>query len=84
MTFNEASLRIVATGALKDGWYFELSNDSKAKLPFTKLDRQTLSCEYESAPYVVTATQGAFSVERDSSLRITPGAEGIALDFSTR
>lgn len=84
MTFNETSLRIAATGALRDNWYFELSNTPKAILPFEKMDPQTLKCEYENSPYVVTATQGTFTAKGNSRLRITPGVEGIALDFSSR
>jgi hypothetical protein len=84
MTFNESSLSISATGALKNNWFFELSSDQKAKLPFAKIDRQRLSCTFKHTHYVVTARQGTFTTDADFGLRIMPGAEGIALDFSTR
>ena len=84
MTFTEGSLRIAATGALKDDWYFELSSDPAAKRPFTKVEAQSLTCEFEQSPYAVTASHGTFSTEAGSPLRITPGPEGIALDFSAR
>ena len=84
MTFNETSLSISATGGLKDNWFFELSSDKEAELPFAKIDRQRLACTFKRTHYVVTARQGTFTAEADSGLRILPGAAGITLDFSTR
>ncbi len=59
--FNETSLSVTATGDIKDKWFFELSRDEKAKLPFHKIDRRKLSCIYKNAPYTILAKQGAFT-----------------------
>ncbi|MFT7631703.1 MAG: hypothetical protein ACI87E_002742 [Mariniblastus sp.] len=84
MTFNETSLSISATGELKDNWYFELSSDPKAKLPFARIGPQRLSCRYERSNYFVTAQQGIFSTKADSGLNLMPESGGLILDFSKR
>lgn len=84
MKFSETELDISATGELKDNWFFELSSDPKAKLPFAKVDRQRLSCRYKQADYFVTTRKGVITRDADSALRITPESDGIVLEFSKR
>jgi hypothetical protein len=69
---------------LKDNWYFELSSDPKAKLPFARIEPQRLSCRYERSNYFVTAQQGIFSTKADSGLNLMPESGGLILDFSKR
>jgi len=83
LRFNETSVSISAKGDIKSNWYFELSTDQKANLPFSKIDRKKLSCIYKNAPYNVSAMKGIFSNEPDSGLRIIPEDNSIVLDFST-
>lgn len=84
MTFNETSLSVLAEGGLKDNWFFELSSDKKAELPFTKIERGKLSCTFKGTPYVISATRGEFAGSEDSGLRIIPEKNYIVLDLSTR
>ncbi|MDB4413732.1 hypothetical protein N9189_04320 [Pirellulaceae bacterium] len=84
MKFSETELDISATGELKDNWFFELSRDPKAKLPFTKVDRQRLSCRYKQANYFVTTRKGVITRDADLAVRITPESDGIVLEFSKR
>jgi hypothetical protein len=84
MTFNETSVSISAGGGMKDNWFFELSSDKNAKLPFTKTDPKKLSCTYKNAPYSVSAKRGKFTAAADSGLRIVPEKNRIVLDFSSR
>ena len=84
ITFNETSTSISTEGSVKNNWFFELSSDEKAKLPFVKIDRKKLSCHYENAPYSISAIQGVFTNEPGTGLRIMPEDNRIVLDFSIR
>jgi hypothetical protein len=84
MTFNETSVSISAGGGMKDNWFFELSSDKTAKLPFVKVDPRKLSCTYKNALYFVSAKRGKFTASGDSGLRIVPEKNRIVLDFSSR
>ncbi len=82
ITFNETSVSISAAGGMKDNWFLELSNDKKADLPFSKIDRKKLFCLYKNAPYAISANKGVFTNEPGSGLRIFPEENRIVLDFS--
>lgn len=84
ITFTETSVGMTAAGGIKGNWHLELSSDRKAKLPFRKIDRKVLSCEYRGTPYSISATQGEFTNEPGSGLRILPENDRIVLDFSAR
>jgi len=84
MTFNERSLSISTEGQLKDNWFFELSSDRQAKLPFVKIDSKKLACSFKNAPYSISAVQGIFAKEPGSGLRIIPEENRIVLDLSSR
>ena len=84
MTFNETSLSVSATGGMKDNWFFELSSDKKAKLPFAKIDSKKLSCTFKNAPYAISAIRGSFAASGDSALRVIPEKNRIVLDLSLR
>lgn len=84
LTFNEASVSISATGDLKDGWFFELSNDKKAALPYREITPKKLSCIFRNAPYSVVAIQGTFTNAPGACLQILPANNRIILDFSRR
>ena len=84
LTFNERTVSIRAEGLMKDSFYFELSSDEQADLPFDRIDRQRVSCTFKRTPYAVSAKQGTFTREAGSSLRVMPEAGRIALDFSAR
>ena len=84
ITFDETSVSVSAEGGMKDNWLLELSSDKKAKLPFGKIDRKTISCTFRNAPYSISAKQGIFTNEPGSGLRILPEDRRIVLDFSTR
>jgi len=82
--FDEASLSVTATGDIKDKWFFELSHDEEAELPFDRIDRRRVSCTFRHTPYAVSARQGTFTREAGCGLRVMPEAGGIVLDFSMR
>ena len=84
MTFSETSISLSAAGGVKDGWFLELSSDKKAVLPFRKIDRTRLSCEFRSAPYSISAIHGVFTNAPGSGLRISPEDNRIVLDLSSR
>ena len=84
MSFNETSVRISATGDLKDKWFLELSSAQEAKLPFTKTDRKKLSCTFKEFPYSIPATSGSFAAPDDTGWRIMPEKNRIVLDLSSR
>jgi len=82
--FNETSISVSAEGREIDNWLLELSFDKKADLPFRKIDRKKVSCNYRNASYFISAIQGVFSIEPGSGLRIIPEDKRIVLDFSSR
>jgi len=84
LTFNERSVSIQTEGHMKDAWYFELSSDTQAVLPFGRIDSQHVSCIFKNTPYTIWAKQGTFTKEADSGLRIMPEAGRIVLDFSSK
>jgi len=83
LTFNEKSVSIRAAG-MKDGWYLELSSDKKAELPFGKIGRKKISCNFKDASYTISAKCGEFKKESGSGLRIVSKKNRIVLDFSSR
>ena len=82
LTFNETSVSMSATGDVKDGWFFELSNDKKAAVPYREITPKKLSCAFKNTPYSVSAIQGTFTNAPDACLRILPENNRIILDFS--
>ena len=84
LTFNETSVSMSATGDVKDGWFFELSNDKKAALPYREITPKKLSCAFRNASYTVSAIQGTFTNAPAACLRILPENNRIILDFSRR
>ena len=84
LTFNERSMSIRTEERMKDTWYFELSNDTRADLPFDRIDRQKVFCTFKNTHYAVSAKQGTFTNKPGSGLRIMPEDNRIVLDFSAR
>jgi hypothetical protein len=75
---------IQAQGHLKDSFYFELSSDEQADLPFDRINSQRVSCTFKDTAHTVLAKQGRFLRKNGSSLRVMPDAGCIVLDFSAR
>ena len=84
LTFNERQVSIRAKGIAEDNWYWDLSSDEQAALPFDRIDRRTASCKFKKTPYTVSARRGTFTREAGAGLRVLPEAGGILLDFSKR
>lgn len=84
LTFNERAVDIRAEGSMKDDWYFELSSDKEADLPFKRINRQTVSCTFKGTIYTVSAKPGSFTAEAGSGLRVIPEDGRMVLDFSAR
>ena len=84
LTFNENSVIISAKANMNNNWFFELSADNKANLPFDNTDNKKLSCMYKNNFYSISAKNGIFKKEPDSNLRIIPEDNKIVLDFSSR
>ncbi len=82
--FNESSVSISAAGGIKNNWLFELSSDTKAELPFEKIEPKKLSSTFKTFHYSILAKQGRFANESDSGLQIVPENNRIVLDFSLR
>jgi len=84
ITFDETSVNISAAGGFENNWFFELSCDPKAELPFEKVQPKKLSCAFKNSPYAILAKQGLFAYEAGSGLKIIPENDRIVLDFSSR
>jgi len=84
ITCDETSLSVVAPSSMKDDWSLVLSSADPAKLPFTRIDSQKLSCVYKETAYEVLARQGGFATEPGLDLRVNPEENRIELDFSLR
>jgi len=84
ITFNEESIDILAKGEIKDNWFFELSFDKEAVLPFEKMEPKKLSSTFRNAPYTILSKKGVFKKEPGSGLQIIPEKNRIVLDLSVR
>jgi hypothetical protein len=84
LTFDERAVSIRAQGLKEDNWYFELSSDEQANLPFDRIDPRMVSCKFKHTNYAVSARQGTFTRQAGSGLRVMPEAGRIVLDFSAR
>jgi hypothetical protein len=84
ITFNETSVSISAAGGIKNNWFFELSSDTKAELPFEKIEPKKLSSTFKNFRYAVLTKQGLFANESGSGMQIIPENGRIVLDFSSR
>ncbi len=84
LTFEERSLDIRGEGGMKDNWYFELTGDLSAELPFDRIESRKVSATFMNHPYTVTASQGTFAKEKTAVMRLMPEGGSIRLDFSVR
>jgi hypothetical protein len=84
VTFNERSVIISTAGGIKNNWLFELSHDTKAVLPFEKIEPKKLSSTFKSFHYSIIAKQGLFANASGTGLQIIPEEDRIVLDFSSR
>jgi len=84
LTFDERAVSIRAEGLMEDNWYFELSSDEQAGLPFDRIDPRMVSCTFKHTNYAVSTKQGTFTRQAGSGLRVMPEAGCIVLDFSAR
>jgi len=86
MDLDERKLSIRLLGPAPANWYLDLSVADKAaaSLPFKTMLPHRLDCLFDSMPYAITTTEGAFSKPDDTTiLRITPGLNRIVLNFAT-
>ena len=65
-------------------WLFELSSDTKAELPFEKIEPKKLSSIFKNFRYAILTKQGLFASESGSGMQIIPENDRIVLDFSSR
>jgi hypothetical protein len=66
-------------------WYFQLTTADSTKLPFTRIEPQTLYGRFEGMNYSVKAENGFFSKQNGSSaIRISPQKNKITLDMGQR
>jgi hypothetical protein len=66
-------------------WFFQLTTADSVKLPFVRLEPQTLYGSFEGMNYSVKAKNGFFSKpDTGSVIRINPTANKIALDMGQR
>ena len=66
-------------------WFFRLTTADSIKLPFVRLEPQTLYGSFEGMNYSVKAKNGFFSKpDAGSAIRINPAANKITLDMGQR
>lgn len=79
--FSENSVKISATGQLKNNCYLELNTALEVELPFLKIEPQNLSCNFRNWPYSIRLKAGQFLKERNNPLKIIPDNDRIVLDL---
>ncbi len=88
---NERQVSIRLKSTVGVDWFFELTTADSAKLPFTRIEPQTLIGRFEGMDYSVKAENGVFSKPSGrsnsnalSAIRISPQKNNITLDMRQR
>lgn len=83
MEVNEKECTIKLNAANKADWFLELSASESAKLPFTKISPNIITCEFEKMNYQVKTEKGSFSKSpKGGTIRIQPDKNVLIMDFS--
>ncbi len=83
LTEKQFSIRLKANKTID--WFFDLTTADSAKLPFTGIEPQTLSANFENMNYSIKAKNGSFSKpDNNATIRISPEKNSITLDMGQR
>jgi hypothetical protein len=75
VTCSPGSWSISVTGC--DSWALDMTWAESKGVPITEVTSEKLSFKYEGFPYAIRTASGSFARTGSSSIRITPGVNGI-------
>jgi hypothetical protein len=82
---DERRIKIKIEGEKQINWFLDLTVADKTKLPFTKIDRNKIDCNFQGTDYFLSASKGSFGKSDDNGVfKISPGENSIILDLSGR
>ena len=80
---DERQMQISMEGNPSIEWFLDLSTAPTANLPFKKIEKSKISCQFEGMSYAINAKTGSVSQPADSiAFRITPTNNQIILNLS--
>lgn len=82
LSLDEKSIVVTTEGNVPDNWYFELTADEAAVLPFDDICEDAISAKFLEHQYQLKLNVGKFSKSANSIFRIHPQDKKIVLDLS--
>jgi len=82
LRFDEKSIAVTTEGEVPDNWYFELTADEDAVLPFEDVGEKAISAKFLEHRYLLKLNVGKFSKSANTVFRIHPQDNKIVLDLS--
>lgn len=80
ININEHEIRISLKSNTTADWFMDLTTAENKKLPFTRISRRSIDCNFEGFGYAVTTSKGGFeSSDNGTGFRIRPQGNTIIL-----
>lgn len=80
---NEQEIKMTLKSEKAADWFLDLATADKIALPFTKISRNKIDCQFEGFNYAVKALRGAFaSLDGKPGFRIYPEKYEVILNLS--
>jgi len=80
---DERQIKMTIKSQKTTNWFMDLSVADKAKLPFTKINRTQIDCNFEGMKYFLKASKGYFEKDNGySAVNIHPEKNTLVLNLS--
>ena len=80
---DERQIRIRTEGGKPVSWFLDLTVAQKAKLPFKKINRTRVDCNFQGMNYFLKASKGSFEKSNgDGVFKIYPEKNSVILNLS--
>jgi hypothetical protein len=80
---DESGIRLTLKGDKGTDWFMDLATADKVKLPFTKISRSKIDCNFQGFHYAVEASRGAFvSLDAGHGFKIYPENNQVILNLA--
>jgi hypothetical protein len=82
---DEKSIRMNLQGDGKTDWYLELLTANEVKLPFAKIGRNRIHCQFEERDYFVSTEKGVFvGAPGDHGFKVLPEGNELVMNLAER
>ena len=80
---DEKQIKMKVVGDKSINWFLDLTTADNAKLPFKKISRNRIDCQFEGTNYMITTRAASFSKPGEGTvLRISPAMNSLTLNLS--